>query len=260
MPSAQIHPHFFRWTITLEISQLPIHKLIWQETLTWSPTESDYGLFQQLYGEILIANQHLNLTRITEPIDFWEKHLWDSLAGIIPLINNQTLTSDTSLKLLDIGTGAGFPGIPISICFPNWYVCLLDSKQKKINFLDQLTQQLALNNTETVAARAEALGKQQSHRKHYDVVTIRAVSNPVQCLKYALPLLKIGGIAIFYRGHWREEEQTELEIIGKKLGTNIEQVVPKRTPLSKSVRHWVYFRKNDIPENLKIYSAKTTFQ
>ena len=58
---------------TLEISQLPTYKLIWQETLSWSPTENDYRLFQQLYGEILIVNQYLNLTRITEPIDFWEK-------------------------------------------------------------------------------------------------------------------------------------------------------------------------------------------
>ena len=244
---------------TLEISQLPIHQSIWQETLTWSPTDSDYRLFQQLYRQILIVNQHLNLTRITEPADFWEKHLWDSLAGIIPLIENQTLTADTSLKFLDIGTGAGFPGIPISICFPNWHVCLLDSKQKKINFLNQLTQELALNNTETVAARAEALSKTQSHRKHYDVVTIRAVSNPVQCLKYALPLLKIGGIVILYRGHWYQEEQTELERVGKELGAKIDNVVAKHTPISQSVRHWVYLQKNDIPEKLKIYPVKATF-
>ena len=240
----------------MEISQLPTYKLIWQETLSWSPTENDYRLFQQLYGEILIVNQYLNLTRITEPIDFWEKHLWDSLAGIIPLINSQALTPDTSLNLIDIGSGAGFPGIPISICFPHWNICLLDSKQKKINFLNQVTQKLALNNTEAIAARAEAIGETQSHRKHYDVVTLRAVSNPVQCLKYALPLLKIGGIAILYRGHWSEEEQAELEAVGEDLGTKIDNIVAMQTPISQSVRHWVYLRKNDIPERLKVYPAR----
>ena len=240
----------------MEIPQLPIRKLIWQETLAWSPTENHYRLFQQLYQEILIANQHLNLTRITETTDFWEKHLWDSLAGIIPFIDHQALTSDTSLKLMDIGTGAGFPGIPIGICFPHWHICLLDSKQKKINFLNQLIEKLDLNNIETIAARAEAIGKIHSHRKQYDLVTIRAVSNPVQCLNYALPLLKIGGITILYRGHWSQEEQAELETIGKDLGAKIDQVVAMRTPLSHSVRHWVYLRKADIPKRLKITLAK----
>ena len=88
------------------------------------------------------------------------------------------------------------------------------------------------------------------------MVTLRAVSNPVQCLKYALPLLKIGGIAILYRGHWSEEEQAELEAVGEDLGAKIDNIVAMQTPISQSVRHWIYLQKFDIPRRLKIFPAK----
>ena len=128
-----------------EIKTLLLPEMIdmWQHTLNWQPTIEQQRLFQQLYEAILQGNQQLNLTRITEPSEFWEKHLWDSLRGVWlqeSELRNQDSdskneTQPQSLKLIDIGTGAGFPGLPVAIAFPHHVVTLLDSTRKKVTFL-----------------------------------------------------------------------------------------------------------------------------
>ena len=112
--------------------QLPTFNDIWQDSLQWQPTQEQLEQWEKLYQEIILINRQINLTRITEPNDFWEKHLWDSLAGVIGL---DFLNYEDSLKVVDIGTGAGFPGLPISIIFPHWQLTLLDSTRKKINVI-----------------------------------------------------------------------------------------------------------------------------
>jgi hypothetical protein len=98
-------------------SALPALLDLWQETLHWQPSSLQQSQFQSLYQQILQGNRQFNLTRITEPEEFWEKHLWDSLRGIASL----PLTPEPdALKVLDIGTGAGFPGLPIAIAQPSW--------------------------------------------------------------------------------------------------------------------------------------------
>ncbi|MEC4893165.1 MAG: 16S rRNA (guanine(527)-N(7))-methyltransferase RsmG [Oscillatoria sp. PMC 1051.18] len=228
------------------LSRLPEMEKIWQKTLQWQPEPQQNHLFQQLYEEILSGNSQLNLTRITEPKEFWEKHLWDSLQGIAPLAFADKLHSNVSLEkanLIDIGTGAGFPGIPVAIAVPHCHVTLLDSTAKKITFLNSLLVKLNLPNVKTLTARAEAIGQQSQHREAYDFALIRAVGSVSVCAEYALPLLKIGGIAILYRGNWTDEEQKSLSEAVKQLGGTIESIEGFQTPLSKSIRHCVYLGK-----------------
>jgi 16S rRNA (guanine527-N7)-methyltransferase len=218
---------------------LPTLAEIWQETLGWQPNREQQEKFQQLYEEIIAGNQQFNLTRITEPNEFWEKHLWDSLVGL----NEIEVEKQQNLTAIDIGTGAGFPGIPIAIALPLWTVTLLDSTRKKMTFLSNLTAKLDLKNTKTLVGRAEEIGQNPIHRKVYDIALIRAVGEASVCVEYTLPLLKINGLAILYRGHWKEKDNISLQKATEKLGGKIERVTKLVTPLSQSIRHCIYLRK-----------------
>jgi len=221
------------------MDSLPDLSLIWQQTLDWQPLPGQKEKFQELYKEIIEGNRQFNLTRITSPRDFWEKHLWDSLAGVI----SPSIMREENLEVIDIGTGAGFPGIPVAIAFPHWQVTLLDSTQKKVNFLNNLCTSLALNNVQAIAARAEELQKQKQYQNYYDLALVRAVGSAHVCTKYALPLVKKGGLAILYRGHWSEAENTELTQSLSSLSGKIEEIQELTTPLSQSQRHYLWLRK-----------------
>ena len=228
---------------------LPLMVDIWQQTLNWQPNEQQQRQFQQLYELIVTGNRQLNLTRITEPREFWEKHLWDSLRGIAPfLLNPLPITNYqlpiTNPQVIDIGTGAGFPGVPCAIASPHWQVTLLDSTRKKIAFLDTLLAQLSLPNAKTLSGRSEQINQQLLYRNHYDLALIRAVGSASVCAEYALPFLKAGGLAILYRGHWTDEEATDLQPVIDRLGGKLESVEAFTTPLSQSVRHCLYLRKS----------------
>ena len=226
----------------LSIANLPKMAEIWQKTLNWQPTNLQENQFQQLYQLIIAGNRQINLTRITEPEEFWEKHLWDSLRGIAP---KQIFIPgiDKGKRIIDIGTGAGFPGLPIALIFPNSQVTLLDSTGKKITFIETVLSALALNNTKTLLGRAEEIGQQYEHRQNYDVAVIRAVGNVSVCAEYSLPLVRKGGLAIIYRGTWSEAENESLETAVEQLGGIVELIEEFATPLSNSMRHCLYLRK-----------------
>jgi 16S rRNA (guanine527-N7)-methyltransferase len=223
---------------------------IWQQTLHWTPTVQQQVQFQQLYEFILEGNRQFNLTRITDPQEFWEKHLWDSLRGIAPLLRDggdeNVISAPTllsSLSFIDIGTGAGFPGIPVAITVANSTVTLLDSTQKKMTFVEKLRAALDLTNVKTLTGRSEEVGQQPQHRQTYDVALIRAVGTASVCAEYALPLLKQGGLAVIYRGNWTQEETKALENAVNQLGGVIESIEKFTTPLTDSIRHCLYLRK-----------------
>lgn len=221
---------------------LPEMAEIWQQTLNWQPTAQQQAQFQRLYELILEGNRQLNLTRITDPQEFWEKHLWDSLRGIAP--QGQFISSlQEGAFVIDIGTGAGFPGIPVIITAPNCQITLMDSTQKKITFIEKILTELALTNTKTLVGRAEEIGQQPQHRQAYDIAFIRAVGTASVCAEYALPLLKQSGLAVIYRGNWTEEETTVLQNAVNQLGGVIELIEKFTTPLSDSIRHCLYVRK-----------------
>ncbi|WP_375471472.1 16S rRNA (guanine(527)-N(7))-methyltransferase RsmG [uncultured Nostoc sp.] len=220
---------------------LPEMAEIWQQTLNWQPTLQQQTQFQKLYELILEGNRQQNLTRIVEPQEFWEKHLWDSLRGIASLLSVNF--SSASPALIDIGTGAGFPGIPVTITVPNCTITLLDSTRKKITFLDNILSELALTNAKTLVGRAEEIGQHPQHRRAYNIALIRAVGSASVCAEYTLPLLKQGGLAIIYRGNWTEDETAALQNAVNQLGGVIESIEQFTTPLSHSIRHCVYLRK-----------------
>ncbi|MCX7595314.1 MAG: 16S rRNA (guanine(527)-N(7))-methyltransferase RsmG [Fischerella sp.] len=225
---------------------LPEMTDVWQQTLNWRPSVQQQAQLQRLYELILEGNQKLNLTRITDPQEFWEKHLWDSLRGVAPLLRDGVMGGDReefSPAFIDIGTGAGFPGIPVAIALPNCSITLLDSTRKKIAFIEKILPFLELTNVKLLTGRVEEIGQQPHHRENYDVATIRAVATASVCAEYALPLLKQDGLAIIYRGNWTGDENKALENAVKQLGGVIESIEKFTTPLSHSIRHCLYLRK-----------------
>ena len=237
--------------VDLEFAHLPEMAAVWQETIGWQPHSHQQAQLQRLYELIVSGNRQLNLTRITEPTEFWEKHLWDSLRGIAPFWEgetnspqNQSETAEpTTFRVIDVGTGGGFPGVPVAIARPDWQITLADSTQKKIAFLSGLTQELGLAQVRTLVGRAEEIGQQRQHREVYDLALIRAVGPASVCAEYVLPLLKLEGQAVLYRGQWTAEETEALRPAVAKLGGAIAAVEAFTTPVSQSARHCLYLRK-----------------
>ncbi len=211
---------------------------VWRSTIDWFPTAQQQVQLQFLYTAVVTANRNLNLTRITEPEEFWEKHLWDSIRGVGDLI-----TTSQPLQAIDIGTGAGFPGLPLAIARADWQFTLVDSTAKKVGFIQSIAPELGLTNIRALVSRIEELGQQSEHRHHYDLALIRAVASANICAEYALPLVKIGGTAILYRGNWTDEEAESLELAVAKLGGEISKIDRFTTPTSHSIRHCICIQK-----------------
>ena len=150
--------------------------------------------FSTLTRLLLDWNQRMNLTGITNPSDIAVKHVLDSLTipRVIPRFDG--------LRLIDVGAGAGFPGLPIAILFPKARVTLLDSTNKKLRFIQRVGSALQLKNINTLHARAEDAGQRKGHRQAYDCVAARAVAPMPALMEYTLPLAKIGGQVVAMRG------------------------------------------------------------
>jgi 16S rRNA (guanine527-N7)-methyltransferase len=222
---------------------LPELHNLWESTLGWSPSSVQQQQFQQLLEQIYELNQKVNLTRITDPEAFWEKHLWDSLWGVRPWLDAVAVEESMHWKAIDIGTGGGFPGIPVAIARPEWQMTLLDATSKKIACLKTLSETLPLTNVQTRCDRAETLGQDLRHRETYDLALIRAVGSSSTCAEYTLPLLKIGGTAVLYRGQWSTEEEQILHKALLQLGGEINEICIAVTPITNGQRHGVYLRK-----------------
>ena len=161
------------------------------------------------YYHLLIEwNEKINLTRIVEEKDVYLKHFYDSLTL------SKVINLNQELKLCDIGTGAGFPGIVLKIVFPNLKITLVDSLLKRIRFLDIVINELNLSNIETVHSRAEDYVK--FHKNEYDIVTSRAVSRLSNLIDYSIPLLKKNGYFIPMKANCEDEIKECLPILKKK--------------------------------------------
>jgi 16S rRNA (guanine527-N7)-methyltransferase len=232
------------------MTQLPMMLDKWQATTGWQPSVLQLRQFQNFFDLVGLANKSLNLTRILEPVEFWEKHLWDSLQ---PLVTRPELQG----PVIDLGTGGGFPGLPIAIYRLDWAVTVMDSTAKKISFIESGLATLELQNVQTVVDRTETLARNPRHREQYQLATIRAVAEAAVCAEYAVPFLTIGGTAILYRGRWSEAETVALTNVVQQLGAKITEISQYVTPCTQSERHCIYIRK-EIPTPVKFPRAVGT--
>ncbi len=179
------------------------------------------------YYELLIQwNSMMNLTAITELEEVVTKHFVDSLSliRVIPQIRN------TSFSLIDVGTGAGFPGVPLKIAFPKLKITLLDSLNKRVNFLNETISQLELEEINTIHGRAEDFGRDDVSRETFDLCVSRAVANLSTLSEYCMPLVKIGGYFVPYKSEKLEEELKNGKKAVKLLGGQIEDTVHFQLP------------------------------
>lgn len=195
-----------------------------------------------IYYEMLIEkNKVMNLTAITDFDEVFEKHFADSLSLIMAIDLRQ------ELSVMDLGTGAGFPGIPLKIVFPQLKITLADSLNKRILFLDEVIQKLELENIETVHGRAEDLARRQEYRESFDLCVSRAVANLSTLTEYCLPFVKVNGNFVSYKGGDCDEEVEAAKSSVHLLGGRIRKV--KKFDLGEAKRAFVIIeKKNTTPK------------
>ena len=194
-----------------------------------------------LYMNILLEwNEKINLTAITNEEEIILKHFVDSLT-----INKYI---EEGKSIIDVGTGAGFPGIPIKILREDLKVTLLDSLNKRINFLNEVIEKLDLKNIECIHGRAEEFGKNKKYREKYDFATSRAVANMSTLSEYLIPFVKVGGKVLAMKGDKAEEELEEAKKAIKLLGGKVENIDNFYLPDSDIKRSIIIIKKIEKTE------------
>ena len=205
------------------------------EELSIMFNEEQYKKFYKYMNLLIEWNEKINLTAITNKEDIILKHFIDSLT-ISKYI-------DKNSKLIDVGTGAGFPGIPIKIYRDDLEITLLDSLNKRVNFLNEVIKELKLENIVAIHGRAEEIGRNKKYREYFDVATSRAVANLSTLSEYLVPFVKEDGIIISMKGDNIEEEQEEAKRAIKVLGAKIKKIDKFELPKSDIKRSLVILKK-----------------
>lgn len=204
--------------------------------------------FDDFYDILVEWNKVMNLTGITERDEVDEKHFVDSLSLV------QVFDVDKCKKIIDVGTGAGFPGIPLKILFPDVEITLLDSLNKRIQFLNAVIETLGLEKIHTIHGRAEDFAKREEYREQYDLCVSRAVANLATLSEYCLPYVKVGGAFIPYKSGEIDEEVNGAKNAVKILGGKILEVKKFTLPGSDIGRSFVKISK--ISKTAKKYPRK----
>lgn len=196
------------------------------EELNISLNDIQESQFIRYYENLIEWNSYMNLTAITDFDDVLKKHFIDSLSLVRAFENIRT----DDVSLIDIGTGAGFPGIPLKIAFPQIRLTLLDSLQKRINFLKHITEELGLENVELIHGRAEDFARPSQLREEFDLCVSRAVANLSTLSELCLPYVKVNGLFISYKSEKIVEEaeaaKKAIEILGGKVDGQKEFILP----------------------------------
>lgn len=192
--------------------------------------EKQLGQFDRYFELLVEWNEKMNLTAITEETEVYLKHFFDSVSPSFYYDFNEVET------ICDIGAGAGFPSIPLKICYPHLKITIVDSLNKRISFLNELASELQLTDVNFVHSRAEDFGQQKANREAFDVVIARAVARTNVLSEYCLPLCKINGHFIAMKGSLIDDELKEANQAIKILGGKVKEEITFTLPIEKSDR------------------------
>ena len=193
--------------------------------------------FTDFYEFLVEKNKVMNLTGITDFQEVLVKHFLDSLSCV------KALDMKKIKSIIDVGTGAGFPGVPLKIAFPHLEACLLDSLKKRVNFLEETFRLLDLEDIKAVHGRAEEYARNKDYRESFDLCVSRAVSNLATLAEYCLPYVKKGGYFISYKSGAVKEEARQAEKAVKVLGGKIKDIIYFSLPDSEIQRSLVVIEK-----------------
>lgn len=202
-----------------------------------SLSESQLRTFRQYEDSLLEWNRRFNLTAITGRADIRTKHFLDSLSCL------KAMQLRPGMRIIDVGTGAGFPGIPLKIVAPGIRLTLVESTRKKADFCRYLSGHLKLRGVSVLHARAEAVGRDPDHREQYQWAIARAVADLSILAEYLLPLVQIGGHALAQKGGNGPSEAHTASKALRLLGGTVERVVPVELPGIAEVRYLIVLRK-----------------
>lgn len=191
----------------------------------------------EVYARELVAwNTHMNLTAITAPEEVRVRHFLDSLS-IVPF--------KPDARIIDVGTGAGFPGLPLAIAYPDAQVMLMDSTGKKVTFLDHVVTTLGLKNVRTLHARAEEAGHLPDQRSQYDLVVARAVARLPALVEYLLPFARVGGLCVAMKGDTAHQEADDAQNALRLFGGRVQRIDTVQLPGVEQTHYLVMVEKTD---------------
>lgn len=200
-------------------------------------SQEQMAQYNTYFHTLIEWNEKMNLTAITEQSEVYLKHFYDSISAAF------YFDFQGSLSICDVGAGAGFPSIPIKIAFPKLHITIVDSLNKRINFLEQLAKDLSLKNVRFIHDRAETFGQNPEHREKYDLVTARAVARLSVLSELCLPLVKVGGTFMAMKAAHADEEINAGKKAISTLGGKIIQTHSFTLPIENSERNIVLIKK-----------------
>ncbi len=199
-------------------------------------TNEHLRAFQVYYEDLVAWNAEFNLTAITDYEQVQVRHFLDSLSCVLALVGTDYLVPTAPggtgprlvrpLTCIDVGSGAGFPGLPLKIVFPRLRLTLLEATGKKVTFLEHLVERLGLEEVTTIKGRAEELGQMEAHRERYDLVLARAVAELPALAEYLLPLCRLGGLCIAQKGVGAPGETASAQNALAILGGSLRRIIP----------------------------------